>query len=69
MAGSSSCGVEATSSGYTGGLPGVAEHAYVAGRGVFIEDLLAELERRGVPFPAEEMGASLAVIDLHIILG
>jgi len=28
----------------------------VAGRGVFMEELLAELERRGVAFAAEEVG-------------
>jgi predicted secreted protein len=49
VAGSPSCGVETTSSGYNGGLPGVAEHAHVAGWGVFIEELLVELERRSVP--------------------
>ena len=52
------CGVEMTSSGYTGGPPtgpGPAS-ARVAGRGVFIEELLAELERRGVAFAAEEVG-------------
>ena len=38
VAGSPSCGVETTSSGYRGGLPGVAEHAHVAGQGVFKEE-------------------------------
>jgi predicted secreted protein len=56
VAGSPSCGIITTSSGYTGGLPGVAEHAHVSGRGVFMEELLAELERRGVAFAAEEIG-------------
>jgi len=56
LAGSPSCGVQTTSSGYTGGLPGAAEHAHVAGRGVFMEELLAELTRRGVAFAAEEVG-------------
>jgi len=56
LAGSPSCGVITTSSGYTGGLPGAAEHAHVAGRGVFMEELLAELTRRGVAFAAEEVG-------------
>jgi predicted secreted protein len=56
VAGSPSCGVETTSSGYTGGRPGAAEHARVAGRGVFMEELLAELERRGVAFQVEEVG-------------
>jgi predicted secreted protein len=56
VAGSPSCGVITTSSGYTGGRPGAAEHARVAGRGVFMEELLAELERRGVAFQVEEVG-------------
>ena len=56
MVGCPSCGVITTSSGYTGGLPGAAEHARVSGRGVFMEELLAELERRGVPFQADEVG-------------
>ncbi len=56
VAGSPSCGVITTSSGYTGGLPCVAEHARVAGRGVFMEELLEELERRNVPFQSEEVG-------------
>lgn len=56
VAGSPSCGVITTSSGYTGGLPCAAVHARVSGRGVFMEELLAELERRGVAFAAEEFG-------------
>jgi len=56
LAGSPSCGVITTSSGYTGGLPGAAEHTHVSGRGVFMEELLAELERRGVAFAADEVG-------------
>jgi len=56
LAGSPSCGVITTSSGYMGGLPGAAEHTHVSGRGVFMEELLAELERRGVPFRADEVG-------------
>lgn len=56
VAGSPSCGVATTSSGYTGGLPGAAEHMRVSGRGLFMEELLAELERRGVPFLVEEVG-------------
>lgn len=54
LAGSPSCGVITTSSGYTGGRPHAAEHAHVSGRGVFMEELLAELERRGVGYVAEE---------------
>jgi predicted secreted protein len=56
LSGSPSCGVITTSSGYTGGLPCTAEHAHVSGRGVFMEELLAELTRRGVAFAAEEAG-------------
>jgi predicted secreted protein len=56
LAGSPSCGVITTSSGYTGGRPSAAEHTHVSGRGVFMEELLAELERRGVPFQADEVG-------------
>jgi predicted secreted protein len=56
VAGSPSCGVITTSSGYTGGRVRECEHAHVSGRGVFMEELLAELERRGVPFRVEEIG-------------
>jgi predicted secreted protein len=56
LAGSPSCGVETTSSGYTGGRVRECEHTHVAGRGVFMEELLMELERRGVAFAAEEIG-------------
>ena len=56
VAGSPSCGVTTTSSGYTGGRVRECEHAHVSGRGVFMEELLAELERRGVAFAAEEIG-------------
>ncbi|MDD4653484.1 MAG: hypothetical protein PHQ34_14780 [Methanothrix sp.] len=56
LAGSPSCGVITTSSGYTGGRPRAAEHAHVSGRGVFMEELLEELTRRGVAFAAEEAG-------------
>jgi len=56
VAGSPSCGVATTSSGYEGGRVREAEHARVPGRGVFMEELLAELERRGVACQAEEIG-------------
>ncbi|MHB8118976.1 MAG: hypothetical protein ACYDHX_09655 [Methanothrix sp.] len=56
VAGSPSCGVATTSSGYTGGRVRECEHARVSGRGVFMEELLAELERRNVPFQVEEVG-------------
>jgi predicted secreted protein len=56
VAGSPSCGVETTSSGYRGGRVREQSHTHVAGRGVFMEELLAEMERRAVPFRAEEVG-------------
>ncbi len=56
IAGSPSCGVVTTSIGYTGGHVRRAEHARVPGRGIFMEELLAELERRKVAFRAEEIG-------------
>ncbi len=56
LAGSPSCGVITTSSGYTGGRVRECEHTHVSGRGVFMEELLAELERRGVAFRADEVG-------------
>ena len=56
IAGSPSCGVLTTSSGYTGGQVHEAEHVHVCGRGIFMEELLAELGRRSVAFHAEEVG-------------
>lgn len=56
VAGSPSCGVETTSRGYIGGRVREVEHAHLAGQGVFMEELLAELERRNVPFQVEEVG-------------
>jgi predicted secreted protein len=56
MAGSPSCGVVTTSSGYKGGQVHEAAHARVCGRGIFMEELLAELERRSVAFRAKEVG-------------
>jgi len=56
VTGSPSCGVATTSSGYTGGRVRECEHARVAGRGVFMEEMLAELERRGVQVEAKEIG-------------
>ena len=58
VAKSPSCGVVTTSSGYKGGRMAGQVHTHVSGRGVFMEELLAELERRGVQFRAEEAGAS-----------
>ena len=56
IAGSPSCGVATTSSGYKGGQVHEAAHARVCGRGIFMEELLAELGRRDVVFRAEEVG-------------
>ena len=56
LAGSPSCGVDTTSSGYAGGRVHEAEHEHVTGKGVFMEELLAELERRCVAFRAKEVG-------------
>lgn len=57
LAGSPSCGVDTTSSGYAGGRVRECEHEHVLGKGVFMEELMVELERRGVAFRAEEIGA------------
>lgn len=57
VAHSPSCGVTTTSSGYAGGRVGEARHEHISGQGVFMEELLAELERRKVPFQASEAGA------------
>jgi predicted secreted protein len=56
VAGSPSCGVATTSSGYAGGRVREALHTWVCGRGIFMEEMLAELERREVAFQAEEIG-------------
>ncbi|HEX7445182.1 MAG TPA: hypothetical protein VF300_02215 [Methanothrix sp.] len=56
LAGSPSCGVNTTSLGYAGGRVHEAKHEHVPGKGVFMEELMAELERRGVAFRAEEVG-------------
>ena len=61
LAGSPSCGVSTTSLGYGGGRVRECEHEHVAGKGVFMEELMLELERRGVAFRAEEIGAKEAL--------
>jgi predicted secreted protein len=55
MAGSPSCGVKTTSCGYTGGRVCEQAHEHIAGRGVFMEELLAEMEKRKVRFDCEEI--------------
>ena len=56
IAGSPSCGVLSTSRGYTGGQVHETAHSRVCGRGIFMEELVAELGRRDVVFRAEEVG-------------
>lgn len=56
VAGSPSCGVASTSFGYEDGRVRECEHEHFPGEGIFMEELIGELERRGIPFEAEEMG-------------
>lgn len=56
VAGSPNCGVRTTSTGYEGGRVQECEHSHVSGRGIFMEELLAELERRGIGCNCEEVG-------------
>jgi len=60
VAGSPSCGVATTSEGYGGGLVDRAqhEHVHVPGRGIFMQELTAELERRRVRFRCDEAGGA-----------
>jgi predicted secreted protein len=55
VAGSPSCGVSTTTKGYQGGRLRAARHEHVSGSGIFMEELLAELKRREVPFECEEV--------------
>jgi predicted secreted protein len=50
VAGSPSCGIKSTTSGYTGGKIRHQDHSHVSGMGVFMEEVAEELERRGAPF-------------------
>lgn len=50
VADSPSCGVNSTTSGYTGGKIRHQDHSHVSGMGVFMEEVAEELERRGAPF-------------------
>lgn len=56
MAGSPSCGVATTSFGCEGGRVRECEHEHVPGRGIFMEELIGELERRGIIFDSKEIG-------------
>ena len=55
VARSPSCGINTTTRGYEGGRVREAAHEVVAGPGVFIEELLAELRERGMAVSAREM--------------
>ena len=52
--GSPSCGIKTTSSGYPGGKVRDSPHKHVPGPGVFMEELLKELNERGVWFECSE---------------
>jgi predicted secreted protein len=45
---SPSCGCMTTTVGYCGGRVREVEHTHIAGRGVFIEEIERELEKRGI---------------------
>ncbi len=67
LAGSPSCGVRTTSAGYEGGRVRQCEHAHVSGMGVFMEELLAELERRGIGCSCEEVDVkNISPADLSL---
>lgn len=55
VAGSPSCGINTTTMGYQGGRVMESDHEHISGRGIFTEELLAELEQREVPFECEEV--------------
>jgi predicted secreted protein len=54
VAGSPSCGIFTTSTGYQGGRVQASPHQHVSGRGVFMEEFTRELERRGIVFKCQE---------------
>lgn len=54
VAGSPSCGILTTSVGYRGGRVQESPHQQIPGRGVFMEELISELERRGIEFQCQE---------------
>jgi predicted secreted protein len=54
VATSPSCGIFTTSTGYQGGRVQASPHRHVPGRGVFMEELIGELERRGISFKCQE---------------
>jgi predicted secreted protein len=54
VAGSPSCGIFTTSTGYQGGRVRGSPNQHVPGRGLFMEELTIELERRGISFKCQE---------------
>jgi predicted secreted protein len=50
VADSPSCGINSTTSGYTGGKIRPADHSHVSGMGVFMEEVARELRGRGISF-------------------
>lgn len=50
VADSPSCGVNSTTSGYTGGMIRHQDHDHIPGMGVFMEEVAEELKRRDVSF-------------------
>jgi predicted secreted protein len=54
VARSPSCGVNTTTRGYEGGRVREAAHEVVPGPGVFMDELLEELKKRGVAFDTGE---------------
>jgi predicted secreted protein len=54
VARSPSCGVNTTTRGYEGGRVREAAHEVVPGPGLFMEELLEELKKRGVAFDTVE---------------
>lgn len=56
VAGSPSCGILTTSAGYEGGRVCKAAHKHIPGKGVFMEELIRELEHRSVGFECDEVG-------------
>lgn len=53
---SPSCGVEITSVGGEPGKVKAFHHMHVPGPGVFMEEIIKELERRGIKFEIEDAG-------------
>jgi predicted secreted protein len=56
VADSPSCGINSTTSGYTGGKIRPQDHSHVSGMGVFMVEVAEELERRGITFRLLEAG-------------